>query len=110
MIQCSPPHICERRNLDNPPIHVPLYFFRFEHIIQRIVQGAQIGEYLLLEIARKKSQGLPRFNRRSSQDYPFDLLLSERVYTHCHREVGLASSSRTHSEYDIEGLNRLNVA
>src|ERR1700751_4483822 len=110
MIQRSPSHVGERCNLDDPPIHVFLYFFRLEHIIQRIIQWTQIGEYFLLEITRQKSEGFSRFNRRPGQNDSLNLFLSERVHTHSHCKVSLARSSGTHSEYDIESLYRLDVA
>src|SRR5262249_11761937 len=110
MIQRSPAHVGERCDLDDPSIHVFLYFFGLKHIIQRIVEWTQIGEYFLLEITRQKSESFSCFNRRTSQDDPLHLFLSERVHTHSHRKVSLACSSGAHSKYDIKSLNRLDVA
>src|SRR5579862_56283 len=110
VVERPPAHVGERGYLDDVPVDMPLYFLRFEHVVEGVIQGPQVGENLLFQVAGQKAERLARLHRGPGEDDAVDLLLFERGKGHGHGEIGLARPRRPGSEHHVMGLDRLDVA
>ena len=81
-----------------------------DHVVQRVVERAQVGVDLLAERAGQEAEPLPRLDGRAAQDDPVDLLGLQRLHGLRHREVGLAGAGGADAEGDRAGVDRLDVA
>src|SRR5207249_112584 len=92
---------------------VPLEKFfdllRLEHLVESVIERAQIRVYLLLQCAGKKAEPLTRLDRGPGQNDARDFLADKRGDRHGDREVGLPSAGRAHAEDEIVALDRLDV-
>ena len=77
VVQRASAHICQRRNLDQSLLHVPLKRLGAHNLIQRVVQRPQIRVDLALEVAGEKSELLARLNRGPCQDDSSDFIRTE---------------------------------
>ena len=61
-------HIGQGRDLDDALFHIALHRLRPQHLVQGVVQGAEIGVHLVLQVAGEETQLLPRLHRRAAHD------------------------------------------
>ncbi len=109
MVQRATAHVRERRDFDDPALHVSLQLVTLDHVEERIVQRSQIRHDLLLQIARQKAERLAGLDRRARENDPRDLLLLERLHGHRHREISLARAGRADAEDHVARLDRAQV-
>jgi len=100
IIQRASAHICQRGNLNQTLFHVFHEIFRAHDFIQRIIQGTQIGVYLLLQISGQKAQLFPRFNGRTGQDNAVHLVIFKGSNRHCHCQIGFPCTGRANAEHN----------
>ena len=100
IVQRAPAHIGKGRDLNDLLFKQFLEGFRPQQIKQPIVQRAQIGVYLVLQVARQKAQLFAGFDRGAGQDNAADILGLERLDRHSHRQIGFAGAGGTHAEGD----------
>ena len=81
-----------------------------DHVVQRVVERAQVGVDLLAERAGQEPEPLPRLDGRAAEDDPVDLLGLQRLHGLGHREVGLAGAGRADAEGDRALVDGLDVA
>ena len=81
-----------------------------DHVVQRVVERAQVGVDLLAERAGQEAEPLPRLDGRAAEDDPVDLLGLQRLHGLGHREVGLAGAGRADAEGDRVLVDRVDVA
>ncbi len=79
------------------------------HVVERVVQGAQVGVHLLVECPGEEAQLLPGLHRRAGEDDPVHLPLRQGRHRHGHGEVGLAGAGRPDAEDDVVVAHRLDV-
>ena len=98
VVQGSAPHIGKGCHLNGAPLLVLLKSLRPQHIIQGIIQGTQVGVYLVLQITGKESQPLPCLHRRTGQDDSVDGAFPKRSHRSSHSKVGFACTGRPHAD------------
>ena len=109
VVQRAAAHERERRDLDLPPLAKLLDALEVEHVVQRVVERAQVGVDLLREVARQKSELFAGLDRRAAEDDALDALLNQRRSGHRHREVRLAGARGTDAEREIVRPDGLDV-
>ena len=87
----APAHESERRHFDDSGLH-QLGAALAQHIEQRVVERAQIGIDLLLEIARQEPETLAGLERGPREDQPLDAPLMQEMRAEGRREIGLAGA------------------
>ena len=101
LVEGASPHVGQRGDLDDAAVHELLDLVGLEHVIERVVKRAQIGQDFLLERAGQETEGLAGLDRGAGQDDAADLLLLQRGHGHGHGEVGLACAGRPDAEDDV---------
>src|SRR5665647_1086952 len=71
-----------------------------DHVVQGVVEGAQVGVDLLAERAGQEPEPLPRLDRRPGQHDPVDLLALQGLHRLGHGQVRLAGAGRSDPEGD----------
>ena len=102
-------HERQRRHLDFPRAHPPHHLFGRHHIMQRVVEGAQIGVDLLLQVAGQEAEPLARLHRRARQHDAVHRAGLQHGDGLGHREVGLAGAGRADAEHHLRARQRLHV-
>ena len=65
-------------------------FLRAEHVVHCVVERAQVGQQLLLQIPRQEAESLSRLDRGARQNHPFDTLVPQKFQGCGDRQIGLA--------------------
>ena len=65
VVEGAPAHVGQRRDLDGAGREQLGDRLRVEHVVQRVVQRAQVGVDLLAERAGQEAEPLPRLDRRA---------------------------------------------
>ena len=110
VVEGAPAHVGQRRNLDGARREQLRDRLRVEHVVQRVVERAEIGVDLLAQRAGQEAQPLPGLDRRAGQDDPVDLLGLKRLDGFGHRQVGLPGAGRADPEDDRVGVDGVDVA
>ncbi len=82
---------------------------RVDHVVQRVVQRAQVRVDLLGQRPGQEPEPLARLDRRAGQDDPVDLLGLEGLDGLGHRQVRLAGAGRADAERHRVGVDRVDV-
>ena len=85
-----------------PDLH-QLHALLAHHVEQRVVERAQIGIDLLLQIAGQKAEALAGFERGPRQDQPLHAPLIKQMRAERRREIGLAGSRRVRRRTPADG-------
>ena len=109
MVQRAPAHVGERGDFDDATLEKPLHILGLDHVVERVVERAQVGHDLLLQVAGQKAKRLARLDRRAREDDAVDLLLFQSGHRHRHREVSFPRARRADSEGHVVLLNRLDI-
>ncbi len=109
-VERPPSHVGEGCHLDRPPLHEPLGPFGLEHVVQGVVERAQVRVDLGHQVARQEAEPLARLDRRPGEDDPVHLLCLQRLHGERDGEVGLARAGRPDAERDHVVGDRLGVA
>src|SRR5699024_3627373 len=88
------------RHLDKAFLHVFREAVSAHDLIESVIERPQIGVYLALKVAGKKSQLLSRLDRRPCENDPADFFIAESGHRHSHREVRLTGSRGAYAEHD----------
>jgi len=110
VIEGAAAHEGQRRDLDGRSFEELLYFFSFQHVVEGVVQRAEVGIHLFLQGAGEKSEALAGFDGRASQNDTADALANERLNGHGYREVGFAGSGGADAEDEVVALDRFEIA
>src|SRR5215831_17547729 len=101
VVERAAAHEGKRRYLDRALVQKVGGEIDVQHVVQSIVERAQIGVYLLGQISWQKAELLPCLDRGPGEDDPFAAALLKRCHRHRHREVRLAGASRTDGKDDV---------
>ena len=110
VVEGAAAHVRERRDLDGAALEQRCGLLGVHHVVERVVERAQVRIDLLGERAGQEAERLARFDRRTREDDAADLLALERLDGHRHREVGLAGTGRADAEGDGVLADRVDVA
>src|SRR5215207_2001295 len=75
-----------------------------------VVEGAEVGVNLLLEVAGEEAEALAGLDRGAREDDAADLLLRQGLHGHRDGEVRLPRAGGADAEDDVVGLDGLDVA
>src|SRR6266704_1604916 len=90
IIERAPAHESNGSNFNDVLFQLAVYLLRVEQIVERIVEGPQIGINFFLQGTRQKTQALAGFDRGAGKNDPVHLLSDQGRDRHRHREVGLS--------------------
>ncbi len=110
VVERATAHERERRDLDGAALHQPGHDLRLEHVVQRVVERAEVRVDLGEDVAGEEAESLARFDRGAGEDDAVDLLGLERLHRERHREVALAGAGGPDAERDGVRLHRVDVA
>ena len=102
-------HIRQRRNLNYAALLHALAGLRAEHVKHRVIQWAQIGIDLLVEVAGQEAELFARLHRRTGQHNALNLLALERGNGHRHRQIGFARTRGTNAESQRVAADRAHI-
>ena len=109
VVERAPAHERERRDFDRPALEHPPRAIEIHHVVQRVVERAQVRIHFLGEVAGQEAELLAGFDRGPAQHHPRDLVLHQRRQRHRHRKVGLAGAGGADAENDIVVANRVDI-
>ena len=107
-------HEGQRRDLDLARSDPAGHLFGRQHVVQRVIERAEIGVHLLLQVAGQEAQALPGLDRRARQHDAVDPPGLQQGDALRHRQVGLAGAGGADAEdhlvprqqVDVGGLGR----
>ena len=97
VVQGPAAHERERRDLDRALLHVGGQPVGVEHVVERVVERAQVRVDLGEQVAGEEAEPLAGLDRGAREDDAADLALGERRDRERHREVRLAGAGRARS-------------
>ena len=101
VVQRPSPHESQRCDFDHVALDQRRNLVEAHHIVERVVEGAQIGHDLLFEAAGQEAEILAGLPGRAGQDDPAHIPFQEFGDRHRHRQIGLAGPGRTDPEHHI---------
>ena len=101
VVERAAAHVRQRRDLDRPALEELADLVEAHHVVQRVVERAQVRVDLLLEIAGQEAEPLAGLDRRAHEHDALDRVALERVDGAGDGEVGLAGARRTDAERDV---------
>ena len=109
MVQRPPAHIREGRHLKQIALHVPAHLVEGYHVVERVVERAQIGVHLGLHVSGQKAETLARLDGRACQhDLPNGTRFECRD-GHGDGKIGLSGPGRPDTEHQVVLLDRPDV-
>ena len=100
-------HEGERRDLDHAGLQAALDVARLHEVVERVVDGPQIGVDLLLHVAGQEAEPLAGLDRRARQDEPLDRAGSMQLHGMADGQPGLAGAGRAFGEDELVLLEQL---
>ena len=106
LLSVRPAHIGDGRDLDGAVADQLPQPLAADALGERVVERAQIGRELLLQIAGQKAQALARLDRRAGQDDAAHAPGLERLDRGGDGEIGLAGAGRPERQRQVVLLDR----
>ena len=103
-------HVGQGRDLDGAGGQELRHRVGLHHVVQRVVEGPQVGIDLVVQGARQETQPLPGLDRRAGQDDAAHLFGLQGLHRLRHGQVGLASVRRADSENHRVPVDGIHVA
>ena len=99
-VERAAPHEGQRRHLDRAALDEPLRALGLEHVVEGVVERAQVRVDLGHEVAGQEAEPLAGLDGGAGEDDPVDLLGLERCDGEGDGQVGLAGPRRADPEGD----------
>ncbi len=109
VVQGPAAHEGDRRDLDDAALEQLCGLLVAQDVVERVVEGAQVGIDLFDHVARQEAQPFPRLDRGPGQHDALDLLLQQGRGCHRHGQVSLAGAGRADREDKVVVVDRLDV-
>ena len=103
-------HEGERRHLDGLALEQALRALGVDHVVERVVERAEVGIDLGHEVARQEAEPLAGLDRRPGEDDALHLLVLQGLDGHGHRQPALAGARRAEPEGDHVAADGVDVA
>ena len=100
VVERAAAHERERRHLDRLALEQPLRALGLDHVVERVVERAQVRVDLGHQVAGQEAEPLAGLDRRAGEDDALDLLGLQRLHGHRHRQPALAGAGRADAEGD----------
>ena len=101
VVQGAPAHEGQGCNFERVALEGLGDAVRPHEVVERVVQGTQVGVNLLRQVAGQKAQLLAGLHRRAGEDDALHRATLEGVHRAGHRQVGLAGTGRADAEGDV---------
>ena len=85
VVERAAAHERQRRDLDRAPLEQALRALGLDHVVERVVERAQVGVDLGHEVAGQEAEPLARLDRGPGEDDAVDLLGLQRLHRHAPR-------------------------
>lgn len=102
-------HVGEGGDFDDAAVHGLLDFLHVHHVVEGVVEGAEVGEDFFLEVAGQVAEGFAGFDGGAGEDDAGDLFGAEGVNGHGHGEEGFAGTGGADTEGEVVVLDGLEV-
>jgi hypothetical protein len=109
VIESAPAHVGERGHLDRARREQLGHDLRVHHLVECVVERAEVRIDLVGKSSGQVAEPLPRFDGGAGQDDAADLLALQRLDGLGHREIGLARARRADPEHDGVLVDRVDV-
>ncbi len=109
VVQRTATHERERRHFDLPALTQLFHPLELEHVVERVVQRAQVRVHFFGQVAWQEAELLAGFDRRARHDDALDLLLHQPRRGHGHRQIRLAGTGRADTENQVMVANGFDV-
>ena len=112
VVQRAAAHERERRDLDGLAFEQLLRALGLDHVVERVVQRAQVRIDLGHQVAGQEAEALTGLDGRTGEDDPLHLLGLQRLDGHRHRQPALAGAGRAEAEGDhvVAGWRRCSAS
>ena len=104
-----PAHERQGCHLDLAGAHSADHLVARHHVVQRVVERAQIRIDLFLQVARQEAEALAGFDRGAAQHDAFHPVGEQHRHRLGHRQVGLAGACRAKREHHFVACERLDI-
>ena len=94
VVERAATHERERRDLDGAALHQARDDLGLEHVVERVVERAQVRVDLGEDVAGQEAEPLAGLDRGPGEDDAVDLLRLQRLHRERDREVALAGARR----------------
>ena len=105
----APAHEGEGGDLDDLFVEVALGFLGIEHVMDCVVERAEVWRDLFLEVAGEEAEGFSSLDGGAGEYDAVDGALFQQVQADGHGEVGLAGAGGAEAEGDVVFLDRFYV-
>ena len=100
VVERAAAHERQRGDLDGLALEQALRALGLDHVVQGVVQRAQVRVDLGHQVAGQEAEALAGLDRRAGEDDPLDLLGLQRLDGHRHGQPRLAGAGRADAERD----------
>ena len=105
LVQRASAHVGERRDLDDVALDELRNAVEAEHLVEGVVDRAQVGIDLLREVARQEAEPLARLDRGANEHETAHAVALQRLDGARDREIGLAGARRADAEVQVDRLH-----
>ena len=110
VVERAAAHERERRHFDRAAFEILLGLLDVEHVVERVVQRAQVGVHFLLQIAGQEAKLLAGFDGGPREDDAAHLLREQVAHRLRHRKIRLAGAGRADPEHDVVLVDGFEIA
>src|ERR1700744_3611203 len=110
VVESAAAHEGERRDFDRGAFEQLFHFVGFEHVIERIVEGAKVWIDFFLQTAREEAEFFARFDGGARQNDAGDALADEGLNRHRDGKISLAGTGRADAENEVVTLDSFEIA
>jgi hypothetical protein len=110
MVEGAAAHVGEGCDFDGAAFHAALDFVDGEHVMEGVVEGAEVRGDFFVEIAGEKAEGFAGLDRGAGEDDAGNLFGFEGNDRHGHGEVGFAGAGGADAEGEVVLADGLDVA
>ena len=110
VVERAAAHEGQRRHLDRLALEQALRALGLDHVVERVVERAQVGVDLGHQVAGQEAEPLAGLDRRAGEDDALDLLGLQRLHGHGHGQPALAGAGRAEAEGDDVLADGVDVA
>src|SRR5471030_1498662 len=110
VIERAAAHEGDGSHFDCIPLQQFLHAVAFDHVVERVIQRAQVGVDFLLQGPWQKAQTLAGFHGGARQDDARDLLVDQRGDGHGNGQIRLAGAGGADADHQVIALDGLQIA
>ena len=110
VVERATAHERQRRHLDRLALEQALRALGLDHVVQGVVERAQVRIDLGHQVAGQEAEPLAGLDGGTGEDDPLHLLGLQRLHRHRHRQPALAGTGRAEAERDDVVADGVDVA